>query len=67
MKKIEVIKELCIMCGYCINSPENETQKIFDWDDDGKSIVVNQIIDESRTTCPTGAIVITETDEESNP
>lgn len=65
MKKIEVIKDLCIMCGYCINAPENDEVKIFDWDDDGKSIVVNQFIDETRTTCPTGAIVITDTDEEA--
>ena len=65
MKKIEVIKELCIKCGYCVYSPENEENKIFDFDEDGSATVVNQIADESRTTCPVGAIVITETEEEA--
>jgi len=67
MKKIEVIKEQCISCGLCVNTPENETVKLFDWDEEGKATVVNQVIDENTeervSICPTNAIVITETQE----
>lgn len=60
MKKVEIIKDNCISCGLCINMAENT----FAWDDDGKSKVINQNVNDEIVNiagmCPTGAILITE-------
>lgn len=60
MKEVEVIKDLCISCGICIQM----NNEVFDYDDDGKSVVIKQMVNEEIENiagmCPTGAIVITE-------
>lgn len=60
MKKVEVLTDNCIACGLCINMAENT----FAWDNDGKSKVINQNVNDEiiniANLCPTGAIIITE-------
>ncbi len=60
MEKLEVIKDNCIACGLCISMTNNE---VFDEDDEGKSKVVKQVINDEivqiANMCPTGAIIIT--------
>ncbi len=60
MKKVEIIKDSCISCGLCIQM----NNEVFNYDDNGKSEVVKQIVDEEiiniASMCPTSAIMITE-------
>lgn len=61
LKKVEIIKDACISCGLCIQM----NNEVFDYDDDGKSKVMKEMVDDSNITniadiCPTGAIIITE-------
>jgi len=58
MKKIEVIKELCISCGACLAIDEEH----FDFNDDGIAIVKHHENIDSKSlleaidACPTDAI-----------
>ena len=58
MKKIVVIKELCISCGACVAIDEDH----FDFNDEGLAIVKHQENLESKSlleaidACPTDAI-----------
>ncbi len=60
MKEVKVIKDLCISCGICIQM----NNEVFNYDEDGKSNVVKQEVNEDveniATMCPTNAIIISE-------
>lgn len=65
MKQIKVVKERCIGCGACVAIDPNH----FEFDDEGKSNVINNENLESENlinaieSCPTSAIEMTEQDE----
>lgn len=65
MKKIEVIKEKCIKCAMCYSTAPD----VFTPGDEGESIVINpEVNDQSEDLigiCPTGAIIISESEEEA--
>jgi ferredoxin len=60
--KVQVIREKCISCGSCVAL----APKIFEYDDEGISVVISQDgnTDEEKMlaaqSCPTGAIVLTD-------
>lgn len=60
MKTVEILKDACISCGICVQMNND----VFDYDDDGKSKVIKQIVNEDviniANLCPTGAIIIKE-------
>ena len=60
MKEVEILKDTCIACGLCMQL----NNEVFDYDDDGKSKVIKQIVNEEieniANMCPTNAILIAE-------
>ena len=67
MKKIEVIKDLCIACGACVAIDDAH----FEFNDEGLAIVLNNdnlestSLKEAMDVCPTDAIKFTEGDDEN--
>ncbi len=60
MKEVEINKNACIGCGLCVQL----NNEVFDYDDDGKSKVIKQTVNEEieniANMCPTNAILIKE-------
>lgn len=58
--KVEVDKELCISCGFCVSAAPD----IYTWDDDGKAMAPEENVPQAKEGeakegvegCPTEAI-----------